>query len=506
MGKRNIGITLSYVNTFVTMICGFILSSVSLRSSGDVEYGLYQTIASFATYLVMLEFGTGSAMSRGIIIYKNSNKMERVQNCISTIWYMTVLLASIIVVVASVFYINIGRIYRVTMSEDQIIYAKKMFLVITLYLVVNYFRQALNGILLGMEQYSFASAISTISTIFRTITLVVLMLFLPYGMTIACVDAILSITVFAITFFYCKKKYQIKFRLQYFDKNIVVEFTPLCFALLIQAFVNQANNSVDKFVIGIQMDMVSVAIYSVAQYIYSIFASVTTIPISMYLPQVGKDIANGLEGKALTDTFVQPCRFVTLLGGSILFGFLAVGRQFISFFYGSTKEQAWLYALIIIIPMFVNMTNGILVNVLDIRNKRQVRSFALMATTILNIGMTIWFISMWGIIGAVIATAIATLLGQIVFMNIYYERKMNIKVRYLFAKAYQGILPYQLLAAMISFFVTNRIEHNLLAFFIGGIIFVAVSGGLILLFGLNDYEKKLFGAFMLKYKKHKKLN
>ena len=489
MHKRSLGIALSYVNTFASMVCGIVLSSVLLRSIGDEEYGLYQTISSFANYLVMLEFGTGTAMSRAIVIYKNSPRRNRINNCVSTIWYMTVGLAVLIIAVSCVFYMNIGRIYRASMTTQQIDYARSLFVFITVYLVMNYLRQTMNGVLLGMEQYTFSSMVSTANTVVRTALLLALIFFRPYASTIVIVDVCLSVIAFSATFLFCKKKFAIKLKLSLFDRRIVVEFLPLCLALVLQTFVNQANNSVDKFFIGIQMNMTSVAIYSVAQYIYSVFSSITTIPISMYLPQVGKDIAKGLEGKELTETFIQPCRFVALLGGSVVFGFVAVGRPFISVLYGQSKEMAWLYAVISMVPMFVNMTDGILVNVLDVRNKRHVRSYALVGTTILNIAMTVWFISMWGIIGAVIATAIATTLGQILFMNWYYKKAFDIQVLYLFRSAYKGILPFQILAAGVCCFFTYHISSALQALFLGGIAYVILSGGLIIVFGLNTQEK-----------------
>ena len=102
-------------------------------------------------------------------------------------------------------------------------------------------------------------------------------------------------------------------------------------------------------------------------------------------------------------------------------GFFAIGRQFICLVYGSSKQEAWIYALIIIVPMFINMTNGILVNVLNVTNKRLARSLILIGTTALNIVLTWFFIDWIGIIGAVIATAISTLLGQVILMNIYYS-------------------------------------------------------------------------------------
>lgn len=82
----------------------------------------------------------------------------------------------------------------------------------------------------------------------------------------------------------------------------------------------------------------------------------------------------------------------------------------------------------------INMSNGILINVLDALNKRMVRSYVLVFTTIANIILTVVWIDILGIIGACIATAVCTLVGQVTMMNVYYSKKLNIKVMYLYKK------------------------------------------------------------------------
>ena len=482
------------------MICGLFLSSFLLRSLGDQEYGLYQTVAAFATYLVVLEFGTGNVMSRNIAVCKASGKKEDLEKNISTIWFITVALSAFIIILSGVFYFSIDTLYKSTMTEAQIVYAKRIFVFVTAYLIFSFYTQTLNGVLLGYEQYTFSQTLNGIRIVLRTALLIGFILFKPYAIVIAITDMVLSFLIFVITWSYCKKHYNLRFQLKKFDKAILVEALPFCFALMIQSLVNQANNNVDKFVIGIMVSMESVAIYSVAQYIYSIFSSVTTVPISMYLPQVAKDIGAGKKGKALTDTLIEPCRLVVLIGGAIVFGFFAIGQQFIKIVYGANYAAAWIYALVIMIPMFINMTNGILINVLDVLKKRIVRSLILLGTTILNIALTIIFIKMIGIIGAVIATAISTLLGQVLIMNIYYDRKLGIKVMRLFAKAYHGILPIYLVSSVISFIISGLIHNTLLSFLIGGMLFLGISLVLLLLFGLNKDEKAKCNTLLIRYK------
>ena len=71
--RRNVGILFSYVSVIVTMISGLVLSSFLLKTLGNTEYGLYQTISSFANYLVLFEFGTGTVMTRNISLCMSSS-------------------------------------------------------------------------------------------------------------------------------------------------------------------------------------------------------------------------------------------------------------------------------------------------------------------------------------------------------------------------------------------------------------------------------------------------
>ena len=82
MGNRKAGIILSYTNTLLNMAVGLFLSAFLLRMLGDSEYGMYQTMSSFATYLVLLEFGTGTVMARNLSVCrsKENNALMRKEN------------------------------------------------------------------------------------------------------------------------------------------------------------------------------------------------------------------------------------------------------------------------------------------------------------------------------------------------------------------------------------------------------------------------------------------
>lgn len=490
MKKRNIGIILSYLNTGLNLVCGLFLSSYLLRMLGVTEYGIYQTIASFANYLVLLEFGTGTVMTRNIVAARAKDATaDDINRNYSTVVLITIVLSLVILLASIVFYCFIGQIYSETLTEQQIVYGKKIFIFITIYLLASFFSQTMNGLALGFEDYSIIPIISIVRMVVKTCLLIVLLIFYKYAIVIAILDAALGIAVGLFMAVYCRFKFSVKFKFKYFSGQILRASLPLCVAIFLQTIVNQANSNVDKFIIGIKLNPESVTLYSVALYIYGMFSSLTTLPITMCAPQVIKAVNIGKSSDDLVDEMILPSRMIVVIGGLCLFGFIACGRQFIAIVYGEEYLEAWIIAIILMFPMFINMSNGILINVLDATNKRMFRSVALFITTIANIILTIFWLDLWGMIGAALATAICVFIGQITLMNIYYAKNLKLNILRMYRLTFKGILMFHIIGAVCGYFVGCFVKNNWLGLFCGGMTYVVIFFVGYLFLGATQQEK-----------------
>lgn len=497
---RSRGIAISYIYTILNTVIGLFISAYIIRMMGQTEYGVYQTMTSFATYLTLFQFGTGSIMTRNIsLCRKDGSETQLYKKNTSTIWTVAVIQAVIIAIISIVFYLMIDVIYQKSLTIGQIQYGKRLFLIVALKMILTFFIQVLNGIILGCEHYSMSTIVQLVFLLVRTGLVVALLLFKPFAIYLVILDAVLEIIMFIFTYCYCRKNLAASFSFKYFNKKIFMNALPLAMALFLQTIINMANGNVDKFVIGILMSPEAVSVYSIGMFIYTTFSSLTTIPISMYMPKVAADMREGKQGAELTKSLIQPCRLIFLIGGLVLFGFIVIGRQFISIVYGSDYIEAWAIAVVIMIPMLINMSNGVLVNVLDIMNKRLSRSFFLLITTIGNIILTIWWIQTWGMLGAAVATGICTLIGQDLLLNIYYNKVIKIRILYLFKETFRGILPSLVLATVLGFLSINWITNQYLQFVVGGMVFGLVMGVSMIAFGANSYEKQKILVLRNKY-------
>lgn len=488
--SKKMGIVLSYINTILSMIFGIILSSYLIKTLGDTEYGLYQTVTAFANYLLILEIGTGTITQRNVVICYQKGDTEGIDKTISTMWIITIILSLGILIVSICLYLGLGILYQNTMTCYQIRYAKKIFSFFIGNMLLTFLTQTLNGYAFGVEKVSFAQIARLVKAVLRTITIIVITLFYKYSIVIAAVDFVISLLIFIVTFRFCKRKCAMRIRLALFDKSIIVEAFPLCVALLFQSLIQQANSSVDKVIIGSRLSIEDVAIYSVAQSIYYIFMSILIAPISMYLPQISRDMNSGVNRRKFTDTLIQPTRLIAIISGIFLFGFIAVGKQFVVLFYGSEKSQAWIYALIIIVPLFLSMTNGVILNVLDITKKRLARSIVLLGATLANVILTWFFTKSMGVVGAVTATAITMVAGEVVVLNIYYAVALKIDIHRLYWEAYRKTLPILIIAAWIAYIIGGIFSNSIHGLFVGGIAYLLCAGVFLYRFALLDNEKQ----------------
>ena len=501
--KRSQGIVFAYLNTIISIIVSLVLTPFLLKTLGDTEYGLYQTTASSVNYLVLFEFGIGTVMTRNIAISRNDPESDNLESIVSTIFTIAVFFSLFIILLSIVFYHRIPFVYAKTMTSAQALYAKKIFILLTGYLLVSFFTQSLDGFLLGMEQYSFAKLRAIVISVAKLILTLSVLSFRRPAVLIAWIDLGLSICANVVTVVYCVRNNGSLIHRYRFDRQILRASLPLCLALFLQSFINQANSNVDKFVIGAMLSLEDVALYTITQFFFTLFASIMAVPVSMYMPEIVRIMADKPDNKKLTESLVPACRLEAIIGGVILGGIFAVGKPFVSLFFGTSKAEAWRYALVILVPMYVNMTNAVVLNVLDVLNKRLARSFILMFGAVINVILTILLIGRYKIMGAVFATAVSLIVGNILLMNVYYWKKIGIRILFLFKEAYEGILLPCAFSAAVSYCVSGLIRQPLFAFLCGGILFVVLSATLLYCFGLRPKEKEQLLHLYTKLKSRK---
>ncbi len=489
--QRKTGMLLSYGSSLLLAAVNIFLTPFLIRSLGEVEYGIYQSMASFAGYLVLINFGTGTVMTRYVSLYLGKGDKKNERNYIAMCLIITMGLALVIAAVSLVMYVFVDNIYAATITPQQMTKAKLLFLIVSLNVIVTLLAQAFQGIITAYEKFNF-TGIWNISRVLLKVALLVSVFFIwKDSMVIALVDLFLSCLYAVLCIGYCIKLKATP-KLYKFDKKIFASSAMFSLAIMLQAVVNQVNSKVDITILGIMISQESVAKYAVAMQVFSIFSTLSTAAIAIYLPKFTKLIASGnTDGETITREMIAPSRIQTLVSGAIMFGFLVCGLDFIKVWMGEGFGLSWWIAIIILIPSFFMYTNGVVVSVLDAMQKRLVRSVVLASVAVANIFISIIFVHFFGEIGAPIGTAISTTIGSVIIMNIYYKKVIGIKLFMLFKGIFMGILPSLIFATLAALPAVLLVPVGFTGLLVKGGIFAVVLIASLLLFGFNKEEKSL---------------
>ena len=104
--------------------------------------------------------------------------------------------------------------------------------------------------------------------------------------------------------------------------------------------------------------------------------------------------------------------------------------------------------------------------------------------------MTIIFVNTWSYIGAAVATACSYIVCSLIAMNIYYSRVIHLPMLRIY-KCILGRVSICLLLSGICLFVFSRfVKGSWSAIIADIVVFCIVYGGSLLIFGLDEKEKK----------------
>jgi O-antigen/teichoic acid export membrane protein len=83
-GRAALGVITNHASALVMAVAGFVLVPIMLRYIGREDYGLWATVGQVLGYLALLDLGVGSAIVRRAAQLRESNDAERVNRMIST--------------------------------------------------------------------------------------------------------------------------------------------------------------------------------------------------------------------------------------------------------------------------------------------------------------------------------------------------------------------------------------------------------------------------------------
>lgn len=489
--SKKTAVALSYISLILQTLSTMVLTRFYLEQLGIDTYGLYQMIYSVAQYILILDLGISTVMTRYISEYHEIGDKKKAENFAFHFAVIVIIVVIIVTVIGFVVNSQIENIY-LNLSPEEYVVSHKLFEIMIVQLGFTIISHYFRGLCEAYESFAFTRTVSIFQIILNFVLAIVFVQSNMGVLGIALANTVVIIFNTVVTMGYSLVIAKFRIRFSHWEPSFFRPVFLMMAAMLLQAVVGHINSSVDKTILGIMGTKTDVAVYSVAATIITMFNTLPSTISSVFQPSATRMVVNKASSEQLTDFVVRPGRLQFMITGGFIAGFVVCGKDFIICWAGESTKDAWLYVLLILIPNMIPLIQNICLSILNAMDKRIYRSIILAGITALNILLTIMMISWIGPIGAPLATGISYIIGHCILMNIYYQKKIGLNVRRMFVSIFRRTWICVLFSLALTLpLICWDCHGNWLILIAKAIIFCAVYGILLLLFGMNEDEKSI---------------
>ena len=484
-----IGTIISYINIFLSMMTSIFFTPFLIRTLGNGEYGVYRMIQSFSNQLSIMSFGMAALIIRNIVYFDTKKLKKEKENFLFMAVIISCILSILVLFIGGVLYSYIDRIYGNSLNGEEMKIAKKLFILLIINTSINIIGDFYVGIIMAHEKFIICNGIRMFRLLLRIIFISLLLSVGIKSVGIVISDLCISIVAFLFIIIYNKIILKEKIKFYYFDKKMLKMSFIFSTAIFLQAIINQVNQNIDNIILGIMTNSNIVTLYSIALTLYTTFNAIVSVVSGMFGPKAARLVTNNASGEELTDFVIETGRIQLMIAGLIITGFILFGKNFLKIWVGDRFLNAYYISLILMIPVIIPLIETVTENILDAMLKRVGLSFILFIMCMINIGVSIILISKIGYIGAAFGTAISTILGHGVLMNIYLKKVVKLKIFRMFKEIFKGIWLGNL-ASIIFGISLLKISNTVFGFLIKVIVYFFIYSICIYLIGMNQIEKK----------------
>ena len=489
------GVVLNYVVIFLNTVVGLLYTPYMLRMMGQSEYGLYSLVASVIAYLTVLDLGFGNAIVRYTAKFRAEKKTEEQYEMFGMFFLLYLVIGIIAFGIGLGLYFNVGTLFGDTMTAVELDRARIMMLLLVANLAFTFPMSIWGSIIQAYEDFVFQKSLNIFRIILNTAVMICLLHFGYKAVAMVVVQTIFNVLTLVLNFIYCRRKLNIHiyFRFKHFHWGFLKEVAIYSFWIFLNAIMDRVYWSTGQFVLGAIVGTAAVAVFAIAIQLEGMYMQFSTAISSVFLPKVTAMVATNRSRKEISDLFIRTGRIQYIVLAYILSGFIIFGRQFIELWAGAGYSDAYIISLLFFIPLTVPLIQNLGITILQARNEMKFRSVLYIIIALVSLAMQIVMTRFFGGIGCAMGVSGALVVGQILIMNVYYQRRQDLDIKTFWKEiSKMSIIPIVLIFSSMlvirHFFALDSWGKLILGIAAFSLVYIP----LFFRFSMTDDERNLF--------------
>lgn len=491
MSQRKTGVLISYITLVLNAFIGLLYTRFMIDKLGDGLYGIYSIVNSLITFVTLLDLGFGQTLVRYIVQSKVLGDKDE-EHRLNGFFLKLYTFISFVAFTIGVCIVNVyPMIASNKFSPNEIYLFKITFSILLANVVISFPISVFSATLNAYEEFFALKLSNLIMTIIKYLAMF-LLLEVGYklvGITLVAFACSIGVQIFYV--FYAIKKINIKFSFDNIQTDLKNEIFHFSFYIFLNIVIDFLYSNTDKLILGAVSGTIAVSIYSVGVYFSQYFSDLSCAMSGVFMPKV-MELYKEEKKEELSNLFNRIGHLQMALLFLVLGGFVCLGGDFINLWVGEKYSDSYIIGLLIMVPSVVPLTQNIGISIIRAMNIHKYRSYMYIVIATINVVISVPLAKVYGGIGSAIGTCIATILGQVIFMNIFYAKKVDINIK----EYWTNLFRFTLLTATVVLIVAsikNEIQHMTWGIFIlMMIIFSLIYIVLFLIFLIDNYEKDFF--------------
>lgn len=498
VNELKVGSILSLLSIGIGMLIQIFYTPFYMSHLGASDYGINSLVQSIMGYMGMLNLGLGNAMLRYTVRYRAEGKIEEEKSLNGMFILIFSIIMFISILIGFYIYINIPNFFGEKFTIDELSKTRKVFVIMLLNVAVSFPAGVFSTNISSKEKFLYQRGLGLITMILNPLIGGYLML-RGYGLV-----AITCSTVFFALFssgFNVIYAIQLGMRVKFTEFNwmILKEIVSYSFFIFLNIVIDRIYWGTDRIIIGRYIGTTAVGIYAIGAIFNNIYISFSTAVSGVLFPKVNRMIVEGKD-KELSDFFIKIGRLQYILLGLISSGFILFGKDFIRFWLGEGYVEAYTIAIWTMIPLTVPLIQNLGIAIVQAKNKHQFRSVVYFFIALINVVTSIFLVKKYGSVGCAIATGISFIIGNIIVMNIYYYKKINLDIPLFWKNILKMSCPIGVTMIFGILLNTYSPALTIMNYSLKIILYIVVYAGGLWFFGMNEYEKNQILSPFLKLK------
>jgi len=499
MNEKRIGVVLSYAQIITTILVNLIYTPIMLRLVGASEYGVYSLSSSVIGYLALLYAGMTSTYLRYSSIYQKKGDQESVARLNGMFIVLFSALGCCALILGLFLAANLQPVLGNGLTVHEYELARILFIIMAINMALLMPKTVFSTLIIAQERFIFIKSLDVLHALLIPV-LTLPVLYFGYGsIGMSCVVLFFTGIGLAASMWYCIRKMDCSFCFRNLPFSLLPGMFSFSIFILLQGIMDQFNWHLGKVLLSNFADSTAIAVYSIGVQIDTLFISFGVAFSGVVVPRIYQLVRENAS-QELSELWLRVGRYQFYVVYFIWLGFLLFGKPFIVLWAGENYQDAYIVALLLMLPLPIHLCQILAIEVLRAYNRHRLWTLVHLAGSIIGFLICIPLTKEYGILGVSVGTSITLFIILNFYDNWYYAKYGQLNVLFFF-RGVAKLLPAALLCALAGTVINELFSIEAwLDLLVVAVAYALAYIVIMYLIGLNEHEKLLVKKIILRSK------